>query len=201
MPTHILRVFLAASAVACVLAACAPPPTPVAGLPAPSVSTEAVQPASISTEAMPELIGVMTVAPEATPEPTEARPEATEAMPEPAIAQISGAFVKEEVSVTGSYTLDPATGELVFSNDFGVVAGPDLFVVLSGASDLSVDYRAFSDMVVHSAKITLGPLARTNGSQTYHVPEGTDLAQFNTVVIWCESFSVAFAAAPLANER
>jgi hypothetical protein len=110
----------------------------------------------------------------------------------------AGAFVKEEVDVTGSYALDPASGALVFSDDFGVVTGPDLFVVLSGASDLTVDFHVFSDMVVNSAKLTLGPLARTNGAQTYAVPAGTDLAQFNTVVIWCESFSVAFAAAPLS---
>jgi len=79
-----------------------------------------------------------------------------------------------------------------------VVTGPDLFVILSGADDLTVDYQTLSRMVVNSAKLTLAPLARTTGAQTYSVPAGTDLSQFKTVVIWCESFSVAFAAAPLA---
>jgi hypothetical protein len=55
-------------------------------------------------------------------------------------------------------------------------------------------------MVTSSPKLTLAPLANITGSQTYAVPEGADLSQFNTVVIWCESFSVAFAAAPLAPQ-
>jgi hypothetical protein len=70
---------------------------------------------------------------------------------------LTGAFVKEEVSVTGSYTLDPATGALTFSEDFAVVTGPDLFVILSGASDLTVDYQTFSQMVVNSPRLTLAP--------------------------------------------
>ena len=110
---------------------------------------------------------------------------------------ITGAFVKEEVSVTGSYTLDPASGALNLSNDFNVQSGPDLFVVLSGASDLTVDYRAFGNLVTSSPKLVLGPLAGLSGAQTYTVSAGTDLSLYNTVVIWCESFAIAFAAAPL----
>jgi hypothetical protein len=126
--------------------------------------------------------------------------ETAMAAPTAAAAILSGEFVKGEVSVMGGYTLDPATGTLTFRDDFGVVTGPDLYVILSGAEDLSVDYRTLSQMVVNSAKLTLAPLAQTTGAQTYRVPAGTDLSQYKTVVIWCESFSVAFAAAPLAAE-
>ena len=74
---------------------------------------------------------------------------------------------------------------------------PDLYIILSGASDLTVDYRTLGQTVVKEAKLILSPLARTSGGQTYRVPEGTDLRQYQPVVVWRQSFSVAFAAAPL----
>ncbi|MBI3761230.1 MAG: DM13 domain-containing protein [Chloroflexi bacterium] len=177
---------LAAAALLILSAACSPSSTPAVVLPPPAVSTKdnaVIQPATASATA--PAVGVAQAA------PSSGQPSAG--------AALQGAFVKEEVNVTGSFTLNPATGRLVLSDDFGVVPGPDLYVVLSGAGDLTADYHAFSRMVTSSAKLNLGLLARTTGAQTYIVPEATDLTQFKTVVIWCESFSVAFAAAPLSG--
>jgi hypothetical protein len=86
---------------------------------------------------------------------------------------------------------------LVFSEDFLVSAGPNLHVILSGASDLTVDYVTFSQMVIDTPLLELGPLVSPSGAQTYAVPAGADLSPFNTVVVWCADFDVAFAAAPL----
>jgi hypothetical protein len=78
-----------------------------------------------------------------------------------------------------------------------VSIGPDLVVALSGASDLTADYVTFSNAVVNSPYLKLGPLASPTGAQEYIVPQGTGLSVYNTVVVWCQSFDVAFAAAPL----
>lgn len=157
----------------------APPPTPLAA--------EATS-AFAATEALPTP-GAATPAPE---EPT-AQPTPTSA----GSLSLSGTFVKEEVPVRGSYTLDPASGQLRFSDDFTVVPGPDLYVILSGASDLTVDYVTFSRAVDGAPRLTLGALASSAGAQTYVIPAGTGLSVYRTVVVWCQSFSVAFAAAPL----
>ena len=187
------RCFLGLSILGAAFAACAPAATQAPPLPAPAVSTT-----------VPQSVAGVTAAPtgaaEATQAPTQVAPTAATEPPAqaPAPALLSGGFVKEEVAVTGSYTLDPASGTLAFSDDFRVTQGPDLFVVLSGASDLTVDYLTFSSMVTSSTILTLGPLANISGAQTYLVPTGADLSQFRTVVVWCQAFSVAFAAAPLA---
>ena len=109
----------------------------------------------------------------------------------------SAKFVNGEVITSGSYSLDPQTGELKFSADFKVSTGPDLVVLLSGASDLNKDFQAFSTDVAAASQLSLGELKNTAGEQTYQIPTGTDLSQYKTVVIWCKSFNVDFGAAPL----
>jgi hypothetical protein len=102
-----------------------------------------------------------------------------------------------EVTVGGSASLDTVGHTLQFSNDFIVLPGPDLYVILSGAADLSLDYVAFSQTVTAAPLLYLGELATVSGPQSYTIPAGTDLAQYNTLVIWCKQYSVAFAAASL----
>jgi Electron transfer DM13 len=62
--------------------------------------------------------------------------------------------------------------------------GPDLKVYLS-KNENATEY------------ISLGKLMSTTGKQTYTVPNGTDLAQYPYVHIWCEQFSVEFARTQL----
>ena len=70
--------------------------------------------------------------------------------------------------------------------NFKVTNGPDLYVYL--ATDKST-----SDFV------DLGKLKANNGNQNYEVPEGTDLTKYDTVLIWCKSFSVLFGSADLKS--
>ena len=65
--------------------------------------------------------------------------------------------------------------------------GPDLYVYLStdkGTSDI----------------VNLGRLKGNIGNQNYNIPPGTDLTKYNTVLIWCKSFSVLFGSATLASQ-
>lgn len=70
--------------------------------------------------------------------------------------------------------------------NFRVTNGPDLYVYLA------TDKQA-SDFV------DLGRLKANNGNQNYDIPEGTDLSKYDTVVIWCKSFSVFFGGAELVS--
>jgi hypothetical protein len=66
--------------------------------------------------------------------------------------------------------------------------GPDLFVYLvsGGSADDTDDHK------------NLGSLNGNKGNQQYAIPPGVDIRAYNTVVIWCRAFSVAFGAAELS---
>ena len=68
--------------------------------------------------------------------------------------------------------------------DFKATNGPDLYVYL--ATDNSA-----SDFV------NLGRLKGNIGNQNYDIPEGTDLSRYDTVLIWCQAFSMLFGSAKL----
>jgi hypothetical protein len=64
--------------------------------------------------------------------------------------------------------------------------GPDLYVYLSTGKDVS-------DIV------NLGRLKGNIGNQNYEIPAGTDLAKYDTVLIWCKAFSTLFGSAELSS--
>ena len=64
--------------------------------------------------------------------------------------------------------------------------GPDLYVHLATGTDSS-------DIV------NLGRLKGNIGNQNYEIPSGTDLAKYNTVLIWCKAFSTLFGSAKLSS--
>jgi hypothetical protein len=66
--------------------------------------------------------------------------------------------------------------------------GPDVRVYLSAGKDGSYG----TDFV------DLGGLKGNVGNQNYAIPSGTDLERYDTAVIWCRRFTVAFGAAKLA---
>jgi hypothetical protein len=117
--------------------------------------------------------------------------------PELKIAALaSGSFRDADAVHRGSGTAtiyESATGARVLRlSGFRVTNGPDLKVWLVEAADISA-----SQDVTASRWQSLGPLHGNIGDQTYPLPPGTNPAQFGSVVIWCEQFSVLFAAARL----
>jgi hypothetical protein len=76
--------------------------------------------------------------------------------------------------------------------EFQVTNGPDLKVWLVKAPDI----KEASD-VTDSEWLSLGPLKGNIGDQNYVLPEGTDLSEHRSVVVWCEQFGVLFSAATL----
>src|SRR6266508_2751910 len=71
--------------------------------------------------------------------------------------------------------------------DLKTTNGPDLYVYLSTGKDVS-------DIV------SLGRLKGNIGNQNYEIPAGTDLAKYNTVLIWCKAFSTLFGSAKLSSQ-
>ncbi len=75
-----------------------------------------------------------------------------------------------------------------------VLNGPDLRVLLSpstyikGKSDLG-DY------------VELGELKGNKGDQNYEIPEGVNIAKYNSVVIYCKPFGVVFNVAKLDRSK
>lgn len=124
------------------------------------------------------------------------------AVPLPALAQTTataisgGAFQDADRSHRGAgmATLVRTSDDRVLLQftEFSVTPGPDLevWLVADGAP-------ATSAAVLASTWLSLGPLQAPEGDQAYVVPEDVDLAQFGSVVIWCEDFSVLFAVATL----
>lgn len=76
--------------------------------------------------------------------------------------------------------------------DFKVGPGPAYHVYLVPKAAI----RASAD-VVDTMYVDLGALRAFEGSQRYPIPAGVDLADYPSVVIWCERFSVLISPADL----
>jgi hypothetical protein len=81
-------------------------------------------------------------------------------------------------------------------DDFEVGPGPKYHVYLVPKSQVRTSADLPGTMFVD-----LGQLRAFKGSQNYEIPSGLDLAQYPSVVIWCEHFSVLISPADLDFEQ
>jgi hypothetical protein len=77
--------------------------------------------------------------------------------------------------------------------DFEVGPGPKYHVYLVPNANVRGEKQ-----VAGSKFVDLGRLRAFKGSQRYPVPEGVDLKNYPSVVIWCEQFGVLISPADLA---
>jgi hypothetical protein len=105
-----------------------------------------------------------------------------------------GEFRSYEHETTGTASL-VRVGDDTFVRlaDFATSNGPDVKVWLTKAGAGSADEAR------EAGYVDLGELKGNRGNQNYAVPSGTRLADYPTVVIWCDRFSVAFGAAGLTR--
>ncbi len=124
---------------------------------------------------------------------------AVEEMPASAPRAIAtGAFVDADVVHKGSgdaalYALDNGEHVVRFEN-FRVTNGPALVVYLAKHPSPSE-----ASHVADGGFLSLGKLKGNVGNQNYAVPAGTDISEYNSVVIWCELFGVLFSPAALTR--
>lgn len=108
---------------------------------------------------------------------------------------VTGDFVsRSRYTVTGNatvYELEDGSRTLRLE-DFESTNGPNLFVYLTAADADDPDAELDADYV------DLGALRGNVGNQNYDIPADVDLDVYDTVVIWCRPFSVAFGAADLS---
>lgn len=99
----------------------------------------------------------------------------------------TGMFEGREHDTSGTaLVLVSAGGErFVRFESFETLNGPDLHV-----------YLAPDESGVAGA-VDLGPLQGNIGDQNYAIPDGTDLAALDTVLVWCVRFEALFGAAAL----
>ncbi len=121
----------------------------------------------------------------------------TEEMPADAMptAIKVGMFMGADSFHTGSgdaliYELPDGSYVLRFEN-FEVINGPDLHIILSGTANPA------SSSDVMAASVDLGPIKGNIGDQNYDIPAGTDISAIHSVVVYCQPFHVIFASAPL----
>ncbi len=94
---------------------------------------------------------------------------------------------KNGYSGQGTAGVELTNGQLkvFFGTNFSVQNGPDLVVYLSNAE------------VVQTTSLLIGDLSQTSGSHSYEAPLGTNLSDYNYVVIHCRAVNRAFAVALL----
>ena len=105
-----------------------------------------------------------------------------------------GEFHNAEKAGKGTATVyQLADGKRVLRlTDFQTDNGPDLHVRLIAADD-----ARDTASVAKTDHVELGKLKGNKGNQNYDVPENVDLDKYRVVSIWCNRFSINFAAAPL----
>ena len=91
------------------------------------------------------------------------------------------------------YRLDDGSHLLRFEN-FRVTNGPDLRVLLSSAPDV----RSRDDLD-QAGYVELDKLKGNIGSQNYPIPDGVEVGEQVTVIIYCKPFHVLFSVAVLTD--
>ena len=119
---------------------------------------------------------------------------AAQAQEKAAKALAKGEFHNADKTGSGTVTLyQLADGKRVLRlTDFSVDNGPDLHVRLIAADDAKDTASVAKADYVEVAK-----LKGNKGNQNYELPAKVDLGKYRVVSIWCNRFSVNFAAAPL----
>ncbi len=95
----------------------------------------------------------------------------------------------------GSGGLTVYRGVVQLHQDFEVGPGPAYHVYLVPDASVTPDTDVARTMFVD-----LGRLRAFRGSQVYRIPDGVDLTEFGSVVIWCEHFGVLISPASLRFE-
>lgn len=121
---------------------------------------------------------------------------AAEEMPSSPRVVASGEFVDADAIHKGSGTASlyalPGGRHVVRFEDFRTTNGPDLVVYLAKHPSPTT-----AEDVTDSGYLSLGKLKGNVGSQNYEIPDGTDVSDYGSVVIWCELFGVLFSPAAL----
>lgn len=106
----------------------------------------------------------------------------------------AGNWVSKKYSIDGGWTISTSGDKTLISFDdgFKTKRGPDLKIFLSKQSINDVTGKtATSDAVL------VAELKSNKGSQTYELPAGINLSDYQSLLIHCEEFSVLWGGAEI----
>ena len=110
------------------------------------------------------------------------------------VAVASGTFVAGEAPTTGTARIVTEGGHRYLELDTAFSTssmGPDLHVLLDSTATPPKAYVNLGRVV------NLGSLHDFTGAQRYPIPDSINLANFDSVVIWCRMANATFGYAPL----
>ena len=127
--------------------------------------------------------------------PTAGRTAPGTPAPSGPVDLLRGRFVSHEHGTSGRVRVvsQPDGSRLLAIEDLDTSDGPDLRVWLTDAKVSEDGWRVFDD----GRYVDLGELRGNKGNLVYELPRDVDLADYQSVSIWCERFSVSFGAATL----
>ncbi len=120
-----------------------------------------------------------------------------ETPPAAATTLAAGTFIKHEHATSGQaevVRLPDGKHQLVL-RELATSDGPELRIWLSNQP--VVDGEAGWTLFDDGKWVDLGQLKATHGTHVYDIPDGTDIAEYTSVTIWCRRFAVSFGAAAL----
>lgn len=108
--------------------------------------------------------------------------------------ETSGDFIKKSKRLKGSWNVVERDGKtfIVFADDFRAANGPDLKIFLSPKSVSDATGKNAVD-----GSLNIGELKATKGTQEYEVPAGVNLADYGSVLVHCEAYSVLWGGGNL----
>lgn len=130
----------------------------------------------------------------AVPLGANAAPANAEIITANASALTAQSFTKKKYKINGDWSIVQEGGKTIirFSDDFKTKKGPDLKVFLSPQSVGDVTGKTALE-----GAVTLGALKSNKGTQDYVIPNGVSLANFSSVLIHCEAYSVLWGGGRL----
>jgi len=123
-----------------------------------------------------------------------AEPEAKAEAEAPNRTISTGTWTKKSFKAKGAWSLDVVDGVTTISLDdnFSTRNAPDLKIFLSPLSASEVKNKT-----AVPGSLLIAPLKSNKGAQSYIVPEGTDLANYKSVIIHCEAYTKLWSASDL----
>ena len=93
--------------------------------------------------------------------------------------------------LNGSDAEHPASGKVVVSDTKIVLEGVQITEAPDGRVILTKNGE-------EAGSVRCGDLQSFTGTHEYDIPEGTNVLEFNSVVLWCDQFSVPIGQAELS---
>lgn len=112
------------------------------------------------------------------------------------LAQQGDQWTDKVYSVEGKWAIQEDSGKLYFElgSDFMTLAGPDLKLFLSPAAIQDIGDR---DAVDKQGGLLIAGLESNKGAQKYQLPDGIELSNYKSLVIFCPKFSVVWGGISL----